>query len=91
MRSFAGFAGLVNQISGESADLEPFISGKTLQRLTLDLDAALDLYVAASIKEVPPCPRGQCPDRVVGAGGGRPAWPGPARAGRARPTDRISG
>ena len=70
MRTFADFAGLVNQISGGSADLEPFISGKTLQRLTLDLDAALDLYVAASIKEVPPGLRGQFPDREGVAGGG---------------------
>ena len=91
MTTFSEFASLVSQVSGHETGLEPFIGDITLRRLMLDLDAALDLYVAASIKEVPPCPRGQCPDRVVGAGGGRPAWPGPARAGRARPTDRISG
>ena len=91
MSTFSDFATLVSQISGQEAELEPFVGKKTLSRLTLDLDAAMDLHVAASIKEVPPCPRGQFPDRVVGAGGGPPAWPGPARAGRAQPTDRISG
>ena len=75
MSSFADFAGLINQINGESVDLEPFINEHTLRRLVLDVDAALDLYVAASIKEVPPGPRGQFPDRGGVAGGG----PGLAR------------